>query len=642
MKKSIKLGIVFLSALATVNTYAQDQPMSQRIAATVMKVWPSDTASHEGKPFKRWNYDEGVILKGVEGVWLQTADRTYFKYLQQSMDNLISADGSQITGYKSDGYTLDNVLCGRNLLTLYNVTGSAKYLKAATTLYDQLKKQPRTPEGGFWHKKIYEEQMWLDGLYMAESFYAEYAAQFHHEADFDDIANQFILMEQHARDPKTGLLYHGWDYSKKQKWANPQTGLSPNFWARADGWYAMALVDVLDYLPQDYTKRADIIAILNRLATAIQKYQDPKSGVWYDILDKPTGKGNYLESSASSMFVYALAKGVRNGYLPESYLAVAEKGYKGILKEFVKTDANGQTNLEGTVSVSGLGGNPYRDGSYEYYLSEKVVTNDPKGTGAFLQCAVEMERLTNRNLGKGKTVILDSYFNDEHRKDALTGQTLSFHYKWEEQDNNGFSFFANAFHNYGVKTTTLYQAPTADNLKKGNIYVIVDPDIPKENPDTKYIEPAHVSAISEWVKAGGVLIVLNNDTGNAEFKHLNTLLAKFGIHDNEDSRNHVVTPHFETGAINIPATDKVFKTAKKVYIKEISTFAVMPPATADLIDNKDVIVATAKYGKGAVFVVGDPWFYNEYTDGRKLPADYDNYKAANDVIKWALKQLDAK
>ncbi len=259
-----------------------------------------------------------------------------------------------------------------------------------------------------------------------------------------------------------------------------------------------------------------------------------------------------------------------------------------------------------------------------------------------MQCAVEMERLTNRNLGKGKTVILDSYFNDEHRKDALTGQTLSFHYKWEEQDNNGFSFFANAFHNYGVKTTTLYQAPTAANLKKGNIYVIVDPDIPKENPDTKYIEPAHVSAISEWVKAGGVLIVLNNDTGNAEFKHLNTLLAKFGIHDNEDSRNHVVTPHFETGAINIPATDKVFKTAKKVYIKEISTFAVKPPATADLTDNKDVIIATAKYGKGAVFVVGDPWFYNEYTDGRKLPADYDNYKAANDVIKWALKQLDAK
>lgn len=635
MKKAILYGISILSVLAGLNARAQNQPMSQKIAVTIMKNWPVDTSSVVGKPFKRWNYDEGVILKGIEGVWLQTADRNYFKYIQQSMDNLVSADGSSITGYNANDYNIDNVLCGRNLLTLYNVLGTEKYYKAASTLYDQLKKQPRTPEGGFWHKKRYPNQMWLDGLYMGEPFYSDYAATFHKDADFDDITKQFILMESHARDPKTGLLYHAWDESKKERWANPQTGLSPNFWARADGWYIMALVDVLDNIPQNHPKRAELIAILNRLATAIQKYQDPKSGVWYDVLDKGTEKGNYLESSASSMFVYALAKGVRNGYLPESFLQTADKGYKGIITQFIETDASGQVNLKGTVSVSGLGGNPYRDGSYQYYLSEKVVTNDPKGIGAFLQASVEMERVANRNLGKGKTVILDSYFNDEHKKD-ITGKTISFHYKWEEQDNNGFSFFANAFHNYGVKTTTLYNAPTALNLKKGDIYIIVDPDIPKENPNTKYIEEPHIKAIADWVKAGGVLIVLNNDTGNAEFKHLNKLLAKFGIHDNEDSRNHVVTPHFETGALNIPANEAVFKTAKKVYIKEISTFTVTPPAVADLVDGKDVIIATAKYGKGAVFAVGDPWFYNEYTDGRKLPADYDNYKAANDLIKWAI------
>ena len=642
MKAFVKISIGLLgTAVVAGSVKAQDVPLSQKIAATVMKVWPSDTAAKTGKPFKRLNYDEGVILKGMEGVWLQTADRNYFKYIQQSMDNLINADGTLITGYKTDDYTLDNVLCGRIFLMLYNVTGVKKYYTAATLMREQLKTQPRTNEGGFWHKKRYPNQMWLDGLYMGEPFYAEYAVDFHDDAAFDDITKQYILMEKHARDAKTGLLYHGWDESKKEKWANPETGLSQNFWARADGWYAMALVDVLDYLPENHPDRPKIIAILNRLATAIQKYQDPKTGVWYDILDKPTGKGNYLESSASSMFVYALAKGVRNGYLPESFLATANKGYQGLINQFIETDATGQTNLKGTVSVSGLGGQPYRDGSYAYYLSEKVVTNDPKGVGAFLQCAVEMERLTNRDLGKGKTVILDSYFNDEHKKD-ITGATVSFHYKWDEQDNNGFSFFANAFHNYGVKTTTLYQAPTAANLKKGDIYIITDPDIPKENPDTKYIEAAHVTAIADWVKAGGVLLVLNNDTGNAEFKHLNVLLAKFGIHDNEDSRNHVVTPHFETGALTIPATDKVFTTAKKVYIKEISTFAVTPPAVADLVDNKDIITATAKYGKGAVFVVGDPWFYNEYTDGRKLPAEYDNYKAANDLVKWALKQSQAK
>jgi unsaturated rhamnogalacturonyl hydrolase len=637
MKKLKQLSVVLLLLAVGANVQAQDIPMSQKMAATVMKVWPMDTASTTGKPFKRWNYDEGVILKGIEGVWQQTANRDYFKYIQQSMDNLVNKDGTAITGYKSDAYTLDNVLCGRNLLMLYNVTGTPKYFTAATTLYDQLKKQPRTPEGGFWHKKIYEEQMWLDGLYMAESFYAEYAGMVHKDADYDDVANQFIWMEKHARDAKTGLLYHGWDYSKKQKWASPQTGLSPEFWGRAMGWYGMALVDALDYLPAHHPKRAEIITILNRFATAITKVQDAKTGVWYDILDKPNEKGNYIESSASSMFVYALAKGVRHGYLPESYLSVADKAYKGIIKEFIETDANGQVNLKGTVSVSGLGGNPYRDGSFAYYMSEKVIVNDAKGVGAFLQAAVEMERIANRNMGKSKTVMVDSYFNDEHRADKIIGDPkLSFHYKWEEQDNNGFSFFANAFHNYGVKTTTLYNAPTADNLKKADMYIIVDPDIPKENPDAKYIEEPHIKAISEWVKAGGTLIVLNNDTGNAEFKHLNNLLAKFGIHDNEDSRNHVVTPHFETGAVMIPATDPIFKTAKKIYIKEISTFAVKAPAVASTVDNKDIIIATAKYGKGKVFIVGDPWFYNEYTDGRKLPADYDNLKAANDLIKWAL------
>ncbi len=633
MKKAIIYGIVFLQVMAGFNALAQNKPMSQKIAATVMRLWPDTAAT-------KWTYDQGVLLTGIEGVWQQTADRQYFTYLQKSMDNFVGKDGT-IRTYTPDDYNIDNVLCGRNVLSLYNITGIEKYYKAAGLLYNQLKNQPRTPEGGFWHKKRYPNQMWLDGLYMGEPFYTAYAATFHTDADFNDIAKQFILIERHTRDAKTGLLYHAWDESKKEHWADPKTGRSPHFWARADGWYALALVDVLDNFPKNHPQRAELIAILNRLAIAIRQYQDPKSGVWFDILDKGAEKGNYLESSASSMFVYALAKGVRNGYLPESFLQTANKGYKGILHQFIETDASGQVNLKGTVSVSGLGGTPYRDGSYQYYLSEKVVTNDPKGIGAFLQASVEMERNANRGIGNGKTVILDSYYNDEHKKD-ITGKTISFHYKWDEQDNNGFSFFANAFHNYGVKTTTLYDAPTAINLKKGDIYIIVDPDIPKENPNTKYIEAPHIKAISDWVKAGGVLIVLNNDTGNAEFKHLNKLLAKFGIQDNEDSRNHVVTPHFETGALTILANNAVFSTAKKIYIKEISTFTVKPPAIASLIDSKDVIIATAKYGKGAVFAVGDPWFYNEYTDGRKLPADYDNYKAANDLVVWALKQIHKK
>lgn len=629
-----KLTCLLLITSAFYTAKAQEQPMSQKIAATAMKLWKDSATT------ARWVYDNGVVMKGIEGVWLQTADRKYFNYIHNYIDAVVSPEG-EIKGYKGEDYNLDNVLCGREVLTLYKVLGTPKYYKAATQLREQLKGQPRVPEGGFWHKKRYPNQMWLDGLYMGEPFYAEYAATFHEEADFNDIANQFILMEQHARDPKTGLLYHAWDQSKKERWANPKTGLSLNFWARADGWYAMALVDVLDQFPANHPKRAELIAILNRLAAGIQKYQDPQSGLWYEVLDKAKEKGNYPEASASSMFVYALAKGYRMGYLPATYKAVAEKGYKGILNKFIETDANGQVNLNGTVSVGGLGGNPYRDGSYQYYLSEKVVKNDPKGVGAFILAAVEIERLAHVSAAKGKVALLDSYFNDEHKKD-ITGHTISFHYKWEEMDNNGFSLFGHIFNNYGFKTETLYGAPNASNLKNVSAYIIVDPDIPKENPDAKYIEEPHIKAISEWVKQGGVLLVLNNDTGNAEFKHLNNLMAKFGMHFNEDSRNHVVGHQFEQGAIMIPAGNEIFNTARKIYIKEISTLKVTAPAHSALTDKNDVVVAVAKYGKGAVFAVGDPWFYNEYTDGLKLPADYDNFKAANDVVKWVTEQIPVK
>jgi unsaturated rhamnogalacturonyl hydrolase len=628
MRKIIYI-LLLLACIRSVN--AQQKPLSQRMAATAMALW-KDTL-----PSGKWTYDQGVILKGVEGVWMQTGDGKYFKYMQHCMDQFVTADGN-IKTYKADDYNLDNILCGRNLLTLYKVTGNEKYYKAATLLREQLKGQPRVPEGGFWHKKRYPNQMWLDGLYMAEPFYAEYAATVHDDAAFDDIANQFILMEKQARDLKTGLLFHAWDQGRQEKWANPQTGVSPNFWGRADGWYAMALVDVLDYFPAKSPKRAELIAILNRLSMAIKKYQDPQSGLWYQILDKATAKGNYPEASVSSMFVYALAKGARKGYLPATDMAAAQKGYKAIVGKFIETDANGGVNLNGTVSVGGLGGKPYRDGSYEYYLSEKVVQNDPKGVGAFILTSVEIERLARLNQGKRKVALLDSYFNNEHKND-VTGKAMPFHYKWDELPNSGFSFMAHLFNNEGVNIQTLYDAPDANNLKKANIYIIVDPDIPKENPDTKYIETPHIKAISEWVKAGGVLLVLNNDTGNAEFKHLNQLMAKFGIRFNEDSRNHVQGAQFEQAAINIPAGNVLFPNVQKVYIKEISTLKITAPAKPALTDKGDVIIATAKYGKGTVFAVGDPWFYNEYVDGRKLPAEYQNYEAAKDLVQWAVKQI---
>jgi len=633
-KKQLKYILLLVAGAFYLNAYAQQQqPYSQRAASTAMTLWRDSLPTGN-----RWTYDQGVILKGIEGVWQQTANNTYFKFIQDGMDKFVSADGI-IKTYSSDGYNLDFVLCGRNLLTLYRVTGDEKYLKAARILRDQLKNQPRTPEGGFWHKKVYPNQMWLDGLYMAEPFYAEYATTMHEDTAFNDIARQFILIEKHTRDSKTGLLYHGWDSSRQERWADPVTGHSPNFWGRAMGWYGMALVDVLDYFPANHPERPILIAILKRYAAAIAKYQDNSSGLWYQVLDKGNEKGNYPEASASCMFVYTIAKAVREHYLPESYLRVAQKGYKGIISQFVTNSPDGQLALNGTVSVSGLGGKPhYRDGSYAYYLSEKVVTNDPKGVGAFILASVEMERLTHLNEGKGKTVLLDSYFNDEHKKDA-TGTVISYHYKWNERDNGGYSFFGWAFNNYGLQTNTLYDAPNSNNLKQASIYIITDPDIPKENPDAKYILPTHIKAITDWVRKGGVLVIMNNDTGNAEFVHLNHLMAKFGMKFNLNSINHVQGAHFEQGAISIDDKNRIFKNEQSVYIKELSSLSLTPPAIPYLKKDTDIIIAVSKYGRGTVFAVGDPWFYNEYTDGRKLPPQYENYKAAQDLVAWLVKRI---
>ncbi|HEX8137016.1 MAG TPA: glycoside hydrolase family 88 protein [Pyrinomonadaceae bacterium] len=635
----ILFSLLLTSALLVPLRAQTVRPLSERMAATAMRLWKDSWASEPGKP-EKWAYDHGVVLKGIEAVWYNTGDGRYFKHIQQSLDRFISDDGT-IRGYKLEEYNIDNVLLGRVLLMLYDVTGQEKYRKAAAQLREQLKTHPRTSEGGFWHKKIYPYQMWLDGLYMGEPFYAEYSATFHDTAAFDDIAKQFILMERHSRDDKTGLLYHGWDESRKQRWANPETGRSPNFWGRAMGWYSMALVDALEHFPQAHPQRGELIAILKRTAAAIEKYQDAKSGLWWQVLDKGGAKGNYFESSASSMFVYALAKGVRLGYLPDSYLRVAQKGYQGIIAQFIEPATDDGVNLKGTVSVAGLGGNPYRDGSYEYYLSEKVVTNDPKGVGAFLLASSEMEMAEGRAVGLGRTVTLDYYFNNEVKKDA-TGQMVPWHYKWEEMANGGFSLWAHIFNSLGVRTEALKEAPTAANLKGTDIYIIVDPDTAQETEHPNFVEQPHIRAITDWVKAGGVLVLMANDVGNAELDHFNELARQFGVQFNKDSKNRVQGNEFAQGKIIVPASHPIFKTARQLYLKEVSTLALQPPAKPVLEHQGDVILGVAKLGRGTVFAVGDPWLYNEYTDGRKLPPEYDNFKAAQDLARWLIEQTPAK
>jgi unsaturated rhamnogalacturonyl hydrolase len=640
MKKNALYLLLFVIAI-TLNSHAQEKPLSQQMAATVMELWKdSMKIKNDGKPTP-WSYEQGVALEGFDILWKNTADATYFDYVKRSMDFFVKADGS-IRRFKTNEYNIDNVKNGRSLIMLYQVTNDYKYYKAASILRDQLKTHPRTSEGGFWHKNIYPHQMWLDGLYMAEPFYAEYAAAFNEPEAFDDIANQFILMEKHARDPKTGLLYHGWDESKGMKWADDKTGCSPNFWGRAMGWYAMALVDVLDNFPEKHPKRDSLIAILNRLAEAVAKVQDAKTGLWFEVLDMPVEKGNYPEASASCMFTYAFAKGARKGYLSKAYSDLAQKAYEGIKKEFVEKRSEGKINLKGTVSVAGLGGRSYRDGSYAYYLSEPVVTNDPKGVGAFILAANEMEMIPTVALGKGKTVLLDNYFNHETKKDS-TGFTFDHHYVWNEQELNGFTFFGHVFNKYGVKTTQSKEEPTAALLSKADIYIIVDPDNSKETPKPNLMQEKDAKVIYDWVKKGGVLLMFANDTGHAEIPNFNKLATKFGIRYRNESINMLQGKEYEKGAVIINPGNEIFISAKKIYAKEVAPIQVKAPAKAILTKNNDVVVAVAKIGKGTVFAIGDPWLYNEYIDDRKISSkEYENYKAAEDLVNWAIKQLPKK
>lgn len=348
----------------------------------------------------KWAYEWGVVLSGIDRVWQLTGDQRYFDYIKQTVDAYVQADGS-IRTYDLASYNLDNINAGKLLFGLWRETGDERYKKALHLLRQQLRQQPRTQENGFWHKNIYPHQMWLDGIYMQGPFYAAYAKTFDEPEGFDDVAHQIILIDRHTRDPQTGLLYHGWDESRTQQWSNPTTGCSPHFWGRAVGWYMMAIPDVLDHLPIDHGHREAIIDIFKRTADALARVQDDKTGLWYQVLDQNNREGNYLEASASCMIVYGIARGVGQGILDDSYKALAERGYAGILNNLITVTPEGQVDLNQICSVAGLGGDPYRDGSYEYYISESIVTNDHKGVGAFILASTAMESAQTFSLHRG-------------------------------------------------------------------------------------------------------------------------------------------------------------------------------------------------------------------------------------------------
>lgn len=388
-KMTLALTLIVLTLGSCCQKKTSYLDYAEKIAQSQMmhdpELWMSD-----GLKAPKWDYTQGLIARAMLAVYNETGKQEYLDYVQQYADYFIEEDGS-IKTYKLESYNIDRVNGGIFLFDLNTINPKPEYLAAIDLLRSQIATQPRTSEGGFWHKKIYPWQMWMDGLYMGEPFYAHYGKLYGPDTIFNDVVRQYRVVDKHTVR-ENGLNYHGWDESREQAWADPETGCSAHSWGRAEGWYVMSIVDVLDWMPTDWEGRDELIAILNRVCSAVLKYQDSENHMWYQVLDMPGEPENYTESTCTAMFIYAFAKGARMGYLPASFRAEAEKAFEGLWKDAVTENEDGSYDLNRCCAVAGLGGNPYRSGTYDYYVHEKIRSNDPKGVGPLILAAIELNK----------------------------------------------------------------------------------------------------------------------------------------------------------------------------------------------------------------------------------------------------------
>ena len=385
----------------------EDQPYknySEWLTYSEMKRVPhAYLLDFSSKP--KWSYVMGIEMEGMLDTYehYKEGNNAILDYLKEYPAKMIDEKGN-ITGYKYEDFNLDNVRTAKFILRMHNLFPTKGTEKALKTLFKQLQNQPRTKEGVYWHKAIYANQVWLDGIFMGLPFYCNYAVQTMKpkkaEKYLNDAVDQMVKTDYRTYDEKTQLWKHAWDETHQQFWANKEDGKSQHCWARALGWYVMAMTECLDAMPENYARRQEVIDLLNKAMKSVVKYQDKKTGVWYDVLDVKSDK-NYLESTASSMFAYVLLKGYRKGYLSEEYLKAGVKAYNGILKQFIKVNADKTISLTRCCAVSGLGPGPgpyvkkpnyKRDGSFEYYMSEPIRDNDAKGVGPFIWASLEMEQ----------------------------------------------------------------------------------------------------------------------------------------------------------------------------------------------------------------------------------------------------------
>jgi len=590
-------ALLFLLPCSVDGAIAQSLPPSRQAADAAMAHWPA--AGFAGATGAERSGRER-LLEALDEEWLGTADAKYFRYIESAVDPLIAADGT-IEGHDENSRSLNRVALGRELLLLHRVTGQKKYFEAAANLRRQPGSQPRGPDGSLRHSKESPGEMRVEDLLNAEPLNAEFAAVFQQPQEFAGIARRLALFEERARDARNGLM------KGRVEEENSSFGEKSAADQRAElhntAVFMSALVATLPYFPRTEGERASLIAILRRVADAAAhaaSEQREEASV-----PQPTQMGAETPTLALTQRViaYAIAKSVRLGFLPASYFGNAEALFH---------DAG-------------------------EHSSRASLDGDPAGAAAFILASREMEIAPLAKRAQGARVLLDAWFNSQKRVNAL-GQSEFFHYKWDDFSDSGFSLLSHLFRDFGIATDTLYNPPRSSNLGGAQFYILVSPDIPAKNPTPHYMTERDALQIAGWVRRGGILLMMENDPANADIEHFDLLADKFGIHFNNVLSHHVIGDAFSMGRIVAPGGGEFFERPRVLYMKDTCTISLRGSARPLLTDKGDVTMAASKYGKGTVFAVVDPWLYNEYTDGRKLPSDYDNFGGAQDLLNWLIRQ----
>jgi unsaturated rhamnogalacturonyl hydrolase len=493
-------------------------------------------------------------------------------------------------------------------MVLYRVTLKPVYYQAAKELRQRLAASCGLDAGAADPSNTSSSTHEAQRPCVAQAFLADYAAEFQRPQDFPALTPSFAASTRPAANGREE---------------------SPLL---ASAWTAVSLVDSLPYYPQDDPERVEAVAALNRLAADFEQHQDRNSGV-LRIAHEDAQAHVAVSPDTNWLFVYALLKGVRLGYLPPSYRTQAVRAWNAVLAKNVRLDASKHLVLTSTPN--------------ETNASSSARTVDPDSPdsgapslGAFLLASTEMDLSPASRAGHGAIVLLDAWYNSQQRKNAA-GQMESFHYKWSDDSDSGYSLFGHMLRSAGLATATLPAAPTPGNLRNAAYYLIVSPDIPVKNPNPDYISEADADVVAAWVKDGGVLILMENDPPNADITHMNLLADRFGIHFDDVLHHHILGEHVEDGRIPVAGGGPLFHEPHTLYMKDTCAISLTTSARALLRDRGDVVMATARYGRGTVFAAVDPWLYNEYTDGRNNPAIYsqfDNFAAGREFVRWLIQQ----